>query len=48
MFSPSQPSIGTNYMIISAHWVLLDDFVNNNNNKIHFSYPQGNLAYSDI
>ena len=46
--SPSQPTIGPNYMIIQAHGVLLDDFIDNKNNQIHFSCSEGKLAYSNI
>jgi hypothetical protein len=43
-----QPSIGTYYMIISAHGVLLDDDIDNINSQIHFACPEGTVAYLDV
>ena len=46
--SPSEPTIGPSYMIIQAHGVLLDDYIDNKNNKIHFACPEGTFAYLDV
>jgi hypothetical protein len=36
------------YMIIQAHGVLLDDFIDNENNQIHFSCPEREETYLSI
>ena len=43
-----QPTIGPNYMIIQAHGVLLDDYIDNKNNQIHFACSEGTFAYLDV